>query len=217
MSKKQLFVLSLPFAILFSLLTYEVTAYSSTKDRVNLIIVAHPDDESIFAGNEIINNSYYIVCITNGKNETRKKEFEKMLKTTGNTGVMLDYPDKINGKRDDWSSVKEDIEDNVNRIIASREWGKIVTHNPKGEYGHIQHIKTSEIVTKLVNQQAKEKQLYYFGNYFKAKDEIEHTKTLNKEQSEEKARLLSVYSSQSKTINKLRHILDYEELMPSPK
>lgn len=217
MSKKRLFVLVLPFAILFSLLTYEVTASSSSKDNVNLMIVAHPDDESIFAGNEILNNSYHIVCITNGNNEVRKQEFEKMLEVTGNTGVMLSYPDKTNGERDDWSIVKKDIEEELNSIIASREWGKIVTHNLKGEYGHIQHKKTNEIVTTLVKQQNKEDQLYYFGDYFKAKNEAGHTKTLNKEQSKEKVKLLTVYSSQLKTVNKLQHILDYEEIVPYQK
>lgn len=217
MSKKRLFILVLPFAILFSLLTYEITASTSSKDDLNLMIVAHPDDESIFAGNEILNNSYYIVCITNGNNEKRKQEFEKMLDVTGNTGIMLSYPDKTNGERDNWSSVKSDIEEDISNIIASREWGKIVTHNPQGEYGHIQHKMTNSIVTKVVKQQHKEAQLYYFGDYFKAINEAGHTKTLDEEQSKEKVKLLTVYSSQSKVVKKLHHILDYEKLVPYQK
>ena len=51
------------------------TYYAKTND--NLIIVAHPDDETIWAGEHLIRGSYTVLCITNGNNKTRKAEFER--------------------------------------------------------------------------------------------------------------------------------------------
>jgi len=217
MSKKQLFKFVIPFIILLSFLTYQIQVSSLSKDSLNLMIVAHPDDESIFAGNEILNHSYYIVCITNGKNEARRKEFNTMLDKTNNTGIILSYPDKIDGQRDDWSNVSKDIENDLNLIIANNNWKKIVTHNLQGEYGHIHHKMTNKLVTNIIIKQHKESQLFYFTHYFKAKDESGHIKTLDNKQSKAKAQLLTLYASQQKTISKLQHILDYEDFIPYQK
>ena len=214
MNKRRPFVFFLLFLTLCSFYPHKIKIRSSSKTIINLIIVAHPDDESIFAGNEILNNTYYIVCITNGNNPIRKKEFEKMLIATNNTGTLLSYPDKTNGERNDWSTISNEIEKDLSAIIASNKWDKIVTHNPQGEYGHIQHKRTNELVTNVVKQQNLQEKLYYFAPYFQAIDEPEHTKVLTADEISAKIKLLAIYSSQSKIIKKLYHILDYEELSP---
>ena len=50
---------------------------SSNKKKFNkVMIVAHPDDELIFGGAELIQNKgYKVICITNQDNIQRKKEF----------------------------------------------------------------------------------------------------------------------------------------------
>ena len=51
-------------------------------DETNkLMIVAHPDDETIWGGGHLLEGGYFVVCITNGENEIRKEEF---VKTTTN-------------------------------------------------------------------------------------------------------------------------------------
>ena len=40
-----------------------------------LMIVAHPDDEVIWGCGHLMSGDYLVVCITNGKNEVRAKEF----------------------------------------------------------------------------------------------------------------------------------------------
>lgn len=35
-----------------------------------------------------------------------------------------------------------------------RNWSKIVTHNPDGEYGHQHHKKTDELVTAVSHENA---------------------------------------------------------------
>lgn len=75
-------------------------------DCQKLMIVAHPDDETIWGGNHLLKGHYLVVCLTNGNNPTRRKEFMKIMKETHNQGLIFDYPDKTNGKRDSWVHVK---------------------------------------------------------------------------------------------------------------
>lgn len=57
-----------------------------------LMIVAHPDDETIWGGSHLLKGHYIVVCLTNGDNPIRKKEFMKVMKETHNQGLILDYP-----------------------------------------------------------------------------------------------------------------------------
>ena len=48
----------------------------------NLLIVAHPDDEVIFTGSLLLLHNYIdkVICVTNGKDEIRKSEFQRVMK-----------------------------------------------------------------------------------------------------------------------------------------
>ena len=43
----------------------------------NIMIVAHPDDETIWGGGHLLKDKYLVICLTNGNNKTREKEFVK--------------------------------------------------------------------------------------------------------------------------------------------
>lgn len=198
------------------IITSLMIAQNKKQENINnqsLLIVAHPDDETIFAGNEILNQPYFIICITNGDNAIRKKEFEAILKKTNNEGVILSYPDKVNGKRSQWRTCQEEIKQTILYYLQSKPWHKIVTHNPDGEYGHNQHILTSEIVTDAVVSLKKEDSLYYFAPYFKKNKIPSENKTMNHQVENNKKELTSYYPSQEKTIAKFHHIFGYEKFI----
>lgn len=44
--------------------------------------------------------------------------------------------------------------------IDSKDWDKIVTHNPDGEYGHIHHKKVSKYVTMILKKKIRQISLY---------------------------------------------------------
>ncbi|HRM89516.1 MAG TPA: bifunctional ornithine acetyltransferase/N-acetylglutamate synthase, partial [Thomasclavelia ramosa] len=120
-------------------------------DYQNVMIVAHPDDETIWGGMHLLKDKYLVVCLTNGDNEIRSKEFKEVMKKTQNTGLILNYPDKTNGKRDNWKSSYQKIEDDLNYLLSKQHFNLVVTHNPKGEYGHQHHKMTSAIVDDSFN------------------------------------------------------------------
>lgn len=55
----------------------------------NVMIVAHPDDETLWGGEQLLKENYLVICITNGDNKIRKKEFEKVMEETKDYGIIL--------------------------------------------------------------------------------------------------------------------------------
>lgn len=68
----------------------------------------------------------------------------------------------------------------------------VVTHNPLGEYGHIHHRLTSQIVSiEATNQN-----LYYFGKYYKKKHVPHALKKIKQKNYDKKMQLIQKYASQ---------------------
>lgn len=179
----------------------------------NLMIVAHPDDESIFAGNELLHEDYVVICLTNGTNQTRRREFQRAMQETGDIGIILNYPDKTNGERDNWDGARDAIREELAEYLSAKAWNKIVTHNPSGEYGHIHHKMTNQIVTALCEKQGLDERLFYFGKYFKkSKLEEQPAPILSDSELTRKQELLECYTSQGTVVDGLSHILAYEQL-----
>lgn len=210
-----LFILSV-FVVLAGILFFNKDDESIHQDLIDqidfhtvdcLMIVAHPDDETIWGGKHLLDDHYLVVCLTNKDNETRKNEFMNIIKETHNQGLIFDYPDKTNGKRDNWSQVKQDIMNDIRYLLEKKDWKMIVTHNPEGEYGHIHHQMTSRFVTKYVKETDK---LYYFGKYYKKKNKPVDLQQINEDDLEKKMSLAKIYGSQSRVIEHLGHMMAHE-------
>lgn len=178
-----------------------------------LMIVAHPDDEMLWGGSHLIDENYLVVCITCGGDEARVKEIKKVLKETNDGLIMLGYPDKTNGERDNWNSSKDGIIKDLKNIIALKDWDSIVTHNPFGEYGHIHHKMTSELVTN--NYDNKDK-LVYFGVYYSKKkigSVIEKMPTISNKNLDKKIEILKLYKTQSFIMTAFDHMFEHEDFI----
>lgn len=181
----------------------------------NLMIVAHPDDDMIWGGSHLIDDDYLVICVTCGSVDYRVEEFKKVMSKTNDKYIMLNYPDKTNGERDNWDTVYDDITKDIEKIINMKKWNTIVTHNEDGEYGHIHHKMTHNIVkTAYENKNIEDDNLYFFGKYYK-KDklpEVEDTlETISDENYELKKQIIyDYYVSQKKVSDGLSHMFKYE-------
>ena len=183
------------------------------KDASKLMIVAHPDDETIWGGAHLLDRGYLVVCLTDGYNKKRASEFNEAVKASGNTPLILDYPDKVNFKRADWSEITDDIEADIELIMSAKHWDIAVTHNPKGEYGHIHHKKTNAITVKAFNKTKGADKLYFFGDYYKASDigsAAEKLTPISQSELEQKKKLCDIYRSQKRVMENLSHMFLYE-------
>lgn len=158
-----------------------------------LMIVVHPDDESIFGGYHLLNEEYVVVCVTCGVNNIRLQEFKKAMELTNDRFEYLSHTDlDQNNVISDWSSEYDTINLEIKDIINRQDWDLIVTHNPDGEYGHIQHEMISKIVTENVTNKDK---LYYFGLFYDNNTENSAT-ALDENSYSSKRNLLNIYESQ---------------------
>ena len=184
--------------------------YNASQYR-KLMIVAHPDDETLWGGAHLFKDRYFVICLTNGFNLKRSNDFKKILKFTNNSGIILNYPDTQDNIRDDWSKVKIGLLKDLSKLLNYQNWDKIVTHGPEGTTGHIHHKKTSKYVTQIAKKYNKYNNLYYFGKFYK-KDKIpKNLKRINDTEYEYKKNEVEIHKHEKKCIyNRWFHMLPYE-------
>jgi len=177
----------------------------------NVMIVAHPDDETLWGGANLYKDKYFVVCLTNGYNHQRSKEFRNILNFTNNRGIILDYPDLQDHAQDKWIESKEGIIKDLSTILNYNHWDKIVTHGPEGTTGHIHHKKISEYVTKIARKKNILKNLYYFGKVHKKGKIPKNLHRITKTELKYKMDEISFYKSRTREIKKhWFHMIPYE-------
>ena len=114
-----------------------------------VVIVAHPDDETLWAGGSILSHpswKCFIVCLCRGSDIERSTKFHlalKVLKSEGIMGDLDDGPDQI--PLDD-----REVDQAILELLPSKQYDLIISHNPTGEYSkHLRHEEVSKSVIRL--------------------------------------------------------------------
>lgn len=114
-----------------------------------LIIVAHPDDETLWAGGTILSNpswECFIVCLSRKNDAERAARFYQALKVLNSEGVMGDLDDGPDQNPLDDTEVERTILD----LLPDKHFDLIISHNPSGEYTrHLRHEEVSKAVIRL--------------------------------------------------------------------
>jgi LmbE family N-acetylglucosaminyl deacetylase len=110
-----------------------------------LMIVAHPDDEVLFGGLQLLQYNWKVICITNKSNPTRKYEFEQVMHLTNSDYEMWDYLDEMYKP-----FLNQLLINDIKSAITGYDY--ILSHNPDGEYGHPHHIQINRILTSILNE-----------------------------------------------------------------
>lgn len=113
------------------------------------IIVAHPDDETLWAGGTILSHpswNCFIVCLTRRKDAERSVKFHKALKVFKSEGIM----GEIDDGPEQHPLNQNDLETAITDLLPKKHLDLIITHNPEGEYTrHIRHEETGRAVINL--------------------------------------------------------------------
>jgi len=113
------------------------------------VIVAHPDDETLWAGGTILSHpswQCFIVCLCRGSDEDRAPRFYNALKIFKAEGIMGDLDDGPHQKPLD----KKEVEVAILDLLPPKSFDLIISHNPTGEYTrHIRHEEVSKAVIEL--------------------------------------------------------------------
>jgi LmbE family N-acetylglucosaminyl deacetylase len=119
------------------------------KSKAVAIIVAHPDDETLWAGGTILSHptwQWFIVCLCRGSDNDRAPKFLKALQILGSEGIMGDLDDGPEQKPLDGN----EPEHTILKLLPPRYFDLIISHDPGGEYTrHVRHEETGKAVIKL--------------------------------------------------------------------
>jgi len=113
------------------------------------LIVAHPDDETLWAGGTLLNHpewDCFVVCLCRGSDPDRAPKFFQALKVLNVKGLMADLDD---GPEQRPLEVKI-LEETILKLLPPKHFDLIITHDSQGEYTrHIRHEETGRAVLKL--------------------------------------------------------------------
>jgi len=119
------------------------------KSKTVALIVAHPDDEILWAGGTVINNpswNWFILSLCRGSDPDRAPKFYKVLEMLGAEGTMGDLDDAPEQEPLEEKEVEQTILD----LLPSKHFNLIITHDPSGEYTrHLRHEETGKAVINL--------------------------------------------------------------------
>lgn len=148
-------------------------------DVENVMIVTHPDDESLWGGAHLLHEKYLVVCMTNAYHQTRHANFDSVMQKVSQKSLILNYPDVKKyykgGKYDAdlYTTSEVGMRKDIRTILSYKKWKKVVTHNPFGEYGKFHHQRVSAYVSSEFDKlKLQNVEFYYFGKFYDADQTI---------------------------------------------
>lgn len=129
-----------------------------------VLIVAHPDDEVLWAGGLVLlnkENDWTVISLCRKSDPDRAPKFFKSLDKLGAVGKIGDLNDEAG--QSDLDPVL--IEKTVMDLLPDNQYDLIITHNAEGEYTrHKRHEEVSHAVTRLIKEgKLKTKQYWQFA------------------------------------------------------
>ncbi|MBN2174337.1 MAG: PIG-L family deacetylase [Bacteroidales bacterium] len=119
------------------------------KEKAVVLIVAHPDDETLWAGGTVLSHPLwkcYILCLCRGSDTERAPRFYNALEVFKSEGIMGDLYDGPEQKPLD----EKDIAGAIMDLIPAKHFDLIISHNPSGEYTrHLRHEEVSKAIINL--------------------------------------------------------------------
>jgi LmbE family N-acetylglucosaminyl deacetylase len=124
------------------------------KSKAVAVIVAHPDDETLWAGGMILSRPSWhclIVSLCRASDADRAPKFHRVIEALGAAGGMGDLDDGP----DQHPLMEDEVEAAILDLLPPRHFDLIITHSPAGEY--TRHRRHEEIGKAVINLWDKEK------------------------------------------------------------
>ena len=135
-----------------------------------LVIVSHPDDETIWMGGTILRHpeiNWTIVVLARRNDPDRYPRFVCAARSYHARGIISDLEDE--GRLTLKESIPE-IEWRLRRLVPAQRFDYIFTHGSEGEYGHPRHKGVHRVVKNLFRKRQRgASNLFFFAYTFDEK------------------------------------------------
>jgi LmbE family N-acetylglucosaminyl deacetylase len=113
------------------------------------LIVAHPDDETLWAGGTILSHPEwccFIICLCRKSDPDRAPKFAKALKVLNAKGIMGDLDDGP----EQTPLTDNEVQDTIMKLLPPIHFDLVITHHINGEYTrHRRHEEVGKAVIQL--------------------------------------------------------------------
>jgi len=137
------------------------------RDGSAIVIVAHPDDETIWCGGFIMKHpefNWTIFSLCRAGDKDRAPKFRRVCKYYNAKAIITDLED------DGQLTVKQTLPI-IKKLILKKIDGKkfdfVLTHGANGEYGHARHIGVQQTVKQLIKSKKLAPKIVFYFNYHK--------------------------------------------------
>jgi LmbE family N-acetylglucosaminyl deacetylase len=124
---------------------------AESQSKTVAVIVAHPDDETLWAGGTILSHptwNCFIISLCRKNDPDRAPRFNEALKILKSQGIMGELDDEPNQDPIE----PEEVEQTILSLLPKKHFDLIISHNPSGEYTrHIRHEEVGEAIINLWN------------------------------------------------------------------
>jgi glycosyltransferase involved in cell wall biosynthesis len=114
--------------------------------KTGLVIVAHPDDETLwFSGIMRLHSdiAWTIACVTYTAESPRGQDFRRVCRQIPADGILFGFLDTPGPLVDE-----SELEIKLVGLLQQQPWDVVLTHNLQGEYGHVHHRQVHRLVQK---------------------------------------------------------------------
>lgn len=171
-----------------------------------LVIVAHPDDETIWMGGFILKNSQWawtIISLCRKNDRDRMPKFLDVCKFYKANAIISDLDDEELKPL----HINEIIE-KIKQLIPKKKYDYIFTHGKNGEYEHLRHKEIHMAVKKMIEKKDLECEKAYYFSYKKGKKSTPNNPELKIPEPDENSDLV-ISLDEHQYINKLKLIKDF--------